>query len=50
MPSGSVVGAMFHGNSAWMKPKDIIKYVTIMELVLMVVLVGVSVLGNILGV
>lgn len=50
MPSGSVVGAMFHGNAAWMKAKDIVFYVAIMELVLMVVLVAVSIFGHFIGV
>jgi len=50
MPSGSVVGAMFHGNSAWMKSKDVFFYVTIMEIVLLLVLLGVSLFGNMLGI
>lgn len=50
MPSGSVIGAMFHGNVEWMKAKDIIMFVAIMELVLMIVLIAVSVFGNMIGI
>ena len=50
MPSGSVLGAMFHGNNKWMKSKDIFLYVTVMELVLMVVLLIVAFLGHMIGV
>lgn len=49
MPSGSIVGAMFHGNVNWMKSKDIFFYVTIMEVVLMVVLLFAALLGGVLG-
>lgn len=50
MPSGSVIGAMFHGNTAWMKSKDIFQYVAVMELVVLVVLLIVSLIGNLLGI
>lgn len=50
MPSGSVVGAMFHGNSEWMKSKDIIIYVSIMEIVLLIVLLIVALIGGAIGV
>lgn len=33
MPSGSVQGAMMHGNREWIKSKDVYKYVLIMEIV-----------------
>jgi len=33
MPSGSVQGAMMHGNKEWMHSKDVYKYVLILELV-----------------
>lgn len=50
MPSGSIVGAMFHGNAGWMKPKDIFFYVAIMEIVLLVVLLLAALLGGFLGI
>lgn len=50
MPSGSIVGAMFHGNAAWMKPKDIFFYVAIMEVVLLFVLLLAALWGGFLGV
>lgn len=50
MPSGSIVGAMFHGNIEWMRSKDIVFYVSIMEIVLMVVLLGVALIGQMIGV
>lgn len=50
MPSGSFVGAMFHGNSAWMRSKDVFKYVAIMEGVLLVVMLIVTLIGSALGV
>ncbi len=34
MPSGSVLGAMMHGNRTWLKSKDVYKYVFLMEMVL----------------
>lgn len=49
MPSGSIVGAMFHGNVAWMKSKDIFLYVTIMEVVLLFVLLVAALLGGLMG-
>lgn len=42
MPSGSPVGALMHGNSDWLRSKDVFKYVAVMELVLMVVLMLVT--------
>ena len=50
MPSGSIVGAMFHGNVEWMRSKDIFYYVTIMEVVLLIVLIIVAAIGGIIGV
>lgn len=49
MPSGSFMGAMFHGNADWMRPKDIFYYVAIMEIVLLFVLLIAALLGGFLG-
>lgn len=50
MPSGSIAGAMFHGNTEWMRAKDVFLYITIMEVVLLTVLLFVTSIGNLLGV
>lgn len=50
MPSGSYVGAMFHGNREWMHSKDVFKWVAIMEVFLLGVLLIVAIIGNIMGV
>lgn len=49
MPAGSVLGALLHGNSSWLNPKDIYKYAIMLELVLasVVAFIGVP-LGNLL--
>ena len=49
MPSGSIAGAMFHGNTAWMKSKDVFLWITLMEAVLFVVIIAIVLLGNLLG-
>lgn len=49
MPSGSVIGAMFHGNREWMNSRDIFVYVALMELVLLCVLLVVALFGGIIG-
>lgn len=38
MPSGSAIGAMMHGNTEWLKPKDVYKYVAILEIVVCIIL------------
>lgn len=50
MPSGSVAGAMMHGNAGWLQGKDVFKYVAIMEIVLCVVLIIVMRIGLMVGV
>lgn len=50
MPSGSIVGAMFHGNIEWMKAKDIFKYVSLMEVLLIVVLCFTAIVGKMIGI
>ena len=43
LPSSSMAGAMLHGNSEWISPKNIYKYGCILELIvaLAVAVVGV---------
>ncbi|MDR0434597.1 MAG: hypothetical protein LBH21_05975 [Gracilibacteraceae bacterium] len=36
LPSGSVLGALMHGNGEWLKSKDVYKYVFLLEAVLAV--------------
>ena len=45
MPSSSMAGAMLHGNSEWISPKNVYKYGIILEgiLALVIALVGVPV-------
>ena len=50
MPSGSIVGAMFHGNVEWLRSKDIFIWVIVMEFVLLVVLLLVALFGQLIGV
>ena len=45
MPSGSIAGAMLHGNSQWMKSKEIFFYVSIMEVIVLCVLLIISLVG-----
>lgn len=49
MPSGSIAGAMMHGNKEWLRPKDIFKYVGILEIVLCCVMAFVAYGGTLLG-
>lgn len=49
MPSGSIAGAMFHGNSSWMKSKTVFKWVALMEAVLFVIIILVTLLAHLLG-
>ena len=49
MPSGSVVGALMHGNAEWLRSKDVFKYVGIMEATLCITLALVTFLGSALG-
>ena len=49
MPSGSVIGALMHGNSSWLRAKDVFKYVALMELALCLVLALVTFVGKLLG-
>lgn len=50
MPSGSMVGAMLHGNSTWLKPKQIFVTVGIIECVVLVALMIVTLIGRTLGI
>lgn len=50
LPSASVAGAMFHGNTQWMKAKDVFFYITIMEIILLAVLIFVTGLGHLMGI
>lgn len=50
MPSGSMVGAMLHGNGQWLKPKKIVITVGIMEIVVLICLMFVTVIGRTLGI
>lgn len=50
MPSGSMVGAMLHGNSTWLKPKQIFITVGIIECVVLVALMIVTLIGRTLGI
>lgn len=50
MPSGSIAGAMFHGNTEWMRAKDVFFYISIMEIVLLMVVLFVTLIGRILAV
>lgn len=49
MPSGSILGAMLHGNTDWLKPTDVFKYVGIMEIVVLLSLMTVTLMGNVIG-
>lgn len=46
MPSGSVAGAMLHGNVEWMKSKEVFFHISIMEIIVLAVLLGVSFIGS----
>lgn len=48
MPSGSIVGALLHGNSKWLKPSMIYKYTIIGELAVLAVSTICIPLGNML--
>lgn len=50
MPSGSMVGAMLHGNSQWLKPKEILITVGIMEFVILIALMIATALGRLIGI
>lgn len=50
MPSGSIVGAMLHGNIGWLKSKDIILYVGLMELIVLADLLLVTFIGGKVGI
>ena len=49
MPSGSMIGAMMHGNSYWLKGKNIIIVVGIMEIAVLVDLLIVTLVGYFIG-
>lgn len=49
MPSGSVIGAMMHGNTEWMNSKEVFRNVGILEILLCVVLALVTWIGSMLG-
>ena len=46
MPSGSVLGALMHGNKEWLKSSDIYKYATVYTMLLAVVT---ACIGQVLG-
>lgn len=48
MPSGSIVGALLHGNSKWLKPSMIYKCTIIGELAVLAVSIICIPLGNML--
>lgn len=45
MPSGSIVGALMHGNQTYLKSKDVFRLVAIMELCIVLVLIVVARVG-----
>lgn len=45
MPSGSIVGALMHGNQTYLKSKDVFRLVAIMEVCVVVVLIIVARVG-----
>lgn len=50
MPSGSIVGALMHGNQAWLNSKDVFKLVAIMEVCILIIITLVSLGSSILGI
>lgn len=50
MPSGSIIGAMLHGNTEWMTSKEVFKYVGIMEIVVLISLVILTLIGGAIGI
>ena len=50
MPSGSIIGAMLHGNTEWMTSKEVFIYVGIMEVVVLVSLIILTLFGGAIGV
>lgn len=47
-PMGSAMGALLHGNTEWMSTKNVYKYATIMEAVLIVALCVAATIGQLL--
>lgn len=50
MPSGSIIGAMLHGNSEWISSKEVFIYVGIMEIVVLLSLVILTLIGGTIGI
>lgn len=50
MPSGSIIGAMMHGNTTWLKAKNIFLYVGIMEILVLIDLLLVTFVGYHIGI
>lgn len=50
MPSGSITGAMMHGNNEWMTSKQVFTYVFIMEVVVLITIISVAFLGKFIGI
>lgn len=50
MPSGSIIGAMLHGNSEWMTSKEVLIYVGIMEIVVLAALIILTLIGGAIGI
>jgi len=50
MASGAVVGAMMHGNTQWLRAKDVFKWVAIMEVIVCAILIAVVCVGSLLGI
>lgn len=49
MPSGSMAGALMHGNSEWLKPKDVFKTVGLMQIAVLINILLVTIIRNLFG-
>lgn len=50
MPSGSIIGAMLHGNTDWMTSKEVFIYIGIMEVVVLISLILLTLVGGAVGI
>ena len=50
MPSGSVLGALLHGNSVWLSAKENYYYVGVFEIIILVILCSAGFVGFHLGI
>jgi len=50
MASGSVCGALMHGNTAWLRSKDVFKWVAIMELIVCLIFIIIGYAAAFLGI